>query len=103
MGELEMDSRPFPAPLPHGIPVPFPSRPVSRLRPNTQSYHTLPLKEKKSQNVNNLLVLSRDSGRDGKGTGLACGRGAGKGRESIPNSPIPDIFLIDFNDFNKNA
>ena len=32
MGELEMDSRPFPAPLPHGIPVPFPPPPVSRLR-----------------------------------------------------------------------
>ena len=44
------------------------------------------------------LALSRDSGGGGKGTGLACGRGAGKGRESIPNSPIPDIFLIDFND-----
>ena len=27
-----MDSRPFPAPLPHGIPVPFPPPPVSRLR-----------------------------------------------------------------------
>ena len=32
MGELEMDSRPFPAPLPHGNPVPFPPPPVSRLR-----------------------------------------------------------------------
>ena len=32
MGELGMDSRPFPAPLPHGIPVPFPPPPVSRLR-----------------------------------------------------------------------
>ena len=42
------------------------------------------------------LVLSRETGRDGKGTGIPCGRGAGKGRESIPNSPIPDIFLIDF-------
>ena len=32
MGALGMDSRPFPAPLPHSNPVPFPSRPVSRLR-----------------------------------------------------------------------
>ena len=32
MGELRMDSRPFPAPLPHGNPVPFPPPPVSRLR-----------------------------------------------------------------------
>ena len=33
MGELEMDSRPFPAPLPHSNPVPFPPPPDSRLRP----------------------------------------------------------------------
>ena len=32
MGVLEMDSRPFPAPLPHGNPVPFPPPPDSRLR-----------------------------------------------------------------------
>ena len=32
MGVLEMDSRPFPAPLPHGNPVPFPPPPESRLR-----------------------------------------------------------------------
>ena len=40
------------------------------------------------------LVLSRETGRDGKGTGIPCGRGAGKGRESISNSPIPDIYFI---------
>ena len=34
MGVLEMDSRPFPAPLPHGNPVPFPPPPDSRLRAN---------------------------------------------------------------------
>ena len=37
MGELGMDSRPFPAPLPHANPVPFPSRPESRLRTNRES------------------------------------------------------------------
>ena len=44
MGELGMDSRPFPAPLPHGIPVPFPPRPVSRLRTNIR-YSTVYVKE----------------------------------------------------------
>ena len=34
IGELEMDSRPFPAPLPHVNPVPFPPPPESRLRAN---------------------------------------------------------------------
>ena len=34
MGELEMDSRPFPAPLPHSNPVPFSPPSDSRLRPN---------------------------------------------------------------------
>ena len=39
-----------------------------------------------------LVALSRETGGGGKGTGIPCGRGAGKGRESISNSPIPDIF-----------
>ena len=30
------------------------------------------------------LVLSRESGGGGKGTGIPCGTGAGKGREFIP-------------------
>ena len=38
------------------------------------------------------LVLSRETGGGGKRTGIPCRRGAGKGRESISNSPIPDIF-----------
>ena len=38
MGELGMDSRPFPAPLPHANPVPFPSRPESRLRTSIHIY-----------------------------------------------------------------
>ena len=40
MGELRMDSRPFPAPLPHGNPVPFTPPPVSRL---TTTQNSLPL------------------------------------------------------------
>ena len=40
-----------------------------------------------------LVVLSRESGGGGKGTGLPCGRGAGKGLESILNFPIPDILF----------
>ena len=53
---MEMDSRPFPAPLPHGNPVPFPPRPESRLRTstmqcllimaNTQSYFRVPYSNK---------------------------------------------------------
>ena len=38
-----MDSRPFPAPLPHGNPVPFPPRPESRLRTKKKPSESDPL------------------------------------------------------------